>query len=120
MYALSGNDEMSVFYQLGDGPTPNGWKTTVTADTVACMDPNAYWMWNGVNSDDITFELTLLEEPICSASICAVWCWTGFLYILSDHVTCVNEPFGFWIVHYRTFHILCFIFSILYSIFNIL
>ena len=31
-------------------------------DTVQCMDPNAYWMWNGAGSDRIIFELDLFSD----------------------------------------------------------
>ena len=57
VYSLSGEYEMDVFMEFGDHVG-----TTVNEDTVQCMDPNAVWMWNGINSDDVIFELNLFSD----------------------------------------------------------
>ena len=38
-------------------------------DTVQCMDPNAYWMWNGAGSDRIIFELDLFSDYAAAPSL---------------------------------------------------
>ena len=61
VYSLSGEYEMDVFRAFGDEYAGN-WDDWVNTDSVPCMDPNAVWMWNGVDSDDVIFELNLFPE----------------------------------------------------------
>ena len=54
VYSLNNDYEMDVFNALSEGRNPNS----------QCMDPNAYWMWNGRNSDDVIFELDLFPDTL--------------------------------------------------------
>ena len=64
IYSLNNDYEMDVFDALGDGYRGQ-W---VNADDVQCMDSGAYWMWNGLNTDDVIFELDLFPDTTTSES----------------------------------------------------
>merc|ERR1712130_834152 len=61
VYSSSGNTVMSVFHRFGFTDSDN-WDSKVNAEMVQCMDTDAYWMWNGVDRDNVNFELDLFPE----------------------------------------------------------
>ena len=55
---------MNNFVAFGSGV----WGNLVNQHFVKCMDPNAYWMWNGRQSDVVVFELDLFANTTTSES----------------------------------------------------
>lgn len=70
VYSLSGNRVMSEFHRFGYSWNDN-WDSKVNAQMVQCMDPEAFWMWNGVDADNVVFELDLFPEEYYSYSAAA-------------------------------------------------
>jgi len=70
VYSSSGNTVMSVFHRFGYTDSDN-WDSKVNAEMVQCMDTNAYWMWNGVDRDNVNFELDLFPEEYFGAAAAA-------------------------------------------------
>jgi len=70
VYSLSGNRVMSEFHPFGYSRNDN-WDSKVNAQMVQCMDPEAFWMWNGVDADNVVFELDLFPEEYYSSSAAA-------------------------------------------------
>lgn len=66
--SMHGTLEMSEFTPFGTGSwwhigsDPNCANENSGCTYVACMDSRAYWMWNGVSTDDIVFELDLFPN----------------------------------------------------------
>ena len=61
MYTENGEhetSEMNEFIRFSNGSRSG----IVNESTVQCMDPNAYWMWNGNHSDHIVFALDLFAN----------------------------------------------------------
>lgn len=59
VYSLSGNDVMNQF------------STRTQTDGVGCLNSDAVWMWNGVDSDNIIFELDLFADSSHSNDPCS-------------------------------------------------
>ena len=41
-------------------------------ETVECMNTDAYWMWNGLDTDDVVFELDLFSSTDTAVSAASV------------------------------------------------
>ena len=61
VYSLSG--DLSITEGL---PFGTGDRSAVGTSEVPCMNPNAYWIWNGINDDFVIFDLDLFPQSTTS------------------------------------------------------
>ncbi len=54
VYSENGDTVMDTIYAFGGDEAPGAWPKDVD-----CMNSDAFWVWNGVNSDNVIFEVDL-------------------------------------------------------------
>ena len=62
VYSANNDYFMDNFEAFGSGPRSN----LVNEENVKCMDPNAYWIWNRRNAEDLVFALDLFANTATS------------------------------------------------------